>query len=166
MTKNKLSNNQSGVIHHLALFVLIGLVLAGVSFAGWRVWQGRSEASATNKWQQIVSNSHGTVSACKSDVGGSWRVKARVAAKSSNVSGWIQLFDQKGTGASAQIKSTMLVEKLGSNAVKKGKSYISPAKTVSKSNTMIILVDMGVPSNEFAIHSESVKVSSITTKCS
>ena len=48
MKKNRMNSNQNGVIHHLALFVLIGLVLAGVSFAGWRVWQSRSEAKAFN----------------------------------------------------------------------------------------------------------------------
>lgn len=44
---NKLNNNQKGVVHHLALLIMIGLVLAGVSFAGWRVWQSRDEASAS-----------------------------------------------------------------------------------------------------------------------
>lgn len=43
---NKLSSNQRGIIHHLALFVIVGLVLAGVVFAGWRVWESRDEAQA------------------------------------------------------------------------------------------------------------------------
>lgn len=46
MKKNRINSNQNGVIHHLALFVLVGLVLAGVGFAGWRVWSSRDEASA------------------------------------------------------------------------------------------------------------------------
>ena len=78
MNKNKLRNNQNGVIHHLALFVLLGLVLAGVSFAGWRVWQGRDSANAYN-WSTIGGQGYDSgVYACKLDLGSTWHLKAYV----------------------------------------------------------------------------------------
>lgn len=63
---NKLTRNESGIIHHLALFVILGLVLAGVGFAGWRVWSGRDDANASSyRWSQISVAQGVTMGYCK-----------------------------------------------------------------------------------------------------
>lgn len=80
-TRNsKLTKHQKGVIHHLALFVLLGLVLAGVSFAGWRIWQSRDEAKAYS-WSYITKGNGAVavVKACKTDLGTKWRIRGMLS---------------------------------------------------------------------------------------
>jgi len=66
----KLHQNQSGVIHHLGLIVLIFAVLAGLGFAGMRVWQARESAKAES-WDQVsyyfMNPGEFRVYACKVD---------------------------------------------------------------------------------------------------
>lgn len=71
----KINNNQNGVIHHLLLFILIGLVLAGVSFAGWRVWDNKQEASAATSGSLLVSRFGLNIYGCRKNIGSNYYVR-------------------------------------------------------------------------------------------
>lgn len=51
----KINHNQSGIVHHIGLFIVLVLVAGIVGFAGMRVWQQRQSAKAAS-WDQIAYN--------------------------------------------------------------------------------------------------------------
>jgi hypothetical protein len=46
--------NQQGVIHHLTLIVMGIAVLGAISFAGFRVWQNKSDAAAGSGLAELI----------------------------------------------------------------------------------------------------------------
>jgi len=52
----EIDSNQSGIIHHLILFLVIGFVLGVTSFAGWRVWKNGQDTSAKAESNLIGAN--------------------------------------------------------------------------------------------------------------
>lgn len=76
MTMYKLHKNQQGIIHHLALIILAVLVISGISFTGYKVYQAKYGISAkAYNWTTAISYDKSWVKICVLDLGSSWNIK-------------------------------------------------------------------------------------------
>lgn len=90
----KLHKNQQGIIHHIVLIILAVVVVAGIGFAGYKVYQAKYGIKAkANFWSILVTDGpngtgHPIVMACKIDSGTKWIIQYQIKNPNSNKAIW------------------------------------------------------------------------------
>ena len=124
MKSNK-DKNQSGVIHHLTLFFIVGIVLVGIGFVGFRVWKNMKDIQAAGPILRIPSGlKAGQSSASSIRVGSVGKYRYCLNARTSSGTGSVAVSLHGISYVSTSISST-------------SKEVCSPPVVVNNTSTVI-----------------------------